>query len=181
MQLYVGNATKQIFDFMYRVPETTGVRTQRIGIGTQIKVSGSNGTELNQKQVDSIVAQHEKYGMVRVSEIDRTKSFTGLCWDEKPISVSKLMTAIEHNTKVLIERGKKIREDTAVSGAAVLENSLLESGRPEALRETDVSFVEQNHDDTSPAAPISEGVIVKREDSAPPRQSGRRAAARRRA
>ena len=74
-KLYVANATPQVHAFTYVVPDDDDgrqfrwqPRVQPIAAGGQIPVAGN----LKIKQIDSIVAHHRRYGMVEISEIDRT-------------------------------------------------------------------------------------------------------------
>jgi hypothetical protein len=169
--MYVSNTTKQNVSFLYRVPESSGVRNQEIPVGSQVALSG----DLSREAIDYIIDQHAKYGMVEVSEIDRIKEFSGLCYSiDKPVPVGKIERLIHHNTGKLIELGKKIRQEAAMSGNSVLENDLDESGRPERLRNFEMSIVEENHDDRDETPAIAEGVRVSRGADAPAPQTSRR-------
>jgi len=112
MKMYIANCTNQVQDFMYRIPENTKLMKQIISIGGQIQIPG----ELSTTDIDSIVAQHSKYGFVRVDEIDRTKPFFGLCYSvDKKVDMDKVRRAIVHNQEVLVERGKELRKEAAVA------------------------------------------------------------------
>lgn len=164
MRLYIGNATKQHHDFAYVVPENKKLRMQTIRPGGQIAITG----DLSTPEVDAIVEQHRKYGMVNVDAIDRTKKFTGLCYSTNgPISVDKLSRAMQRNTDALVEQGREIRKNAAVAESNRLEGNLQETGRNERLRGFETSIVEENPDATSGTAPISEGVQVARGDDDP--------------
>ena len=179
MKLYIANATKQRVDFMYRVPEQPGVRNQPIDIGSQILISGSD--MLNAKQVDSIIEQHTKYGLVNVDEVDRTKAFAGLFYSvDQPISGVKIMRAVQHNTAVLQERGKQIRKEAAITSNQLLENSMTEQEIPGNLKAVELSVVEENHDERDETPALAEGIRVTRNEpestqpSRAPRGKGRR-------
>lgn len=135
--MYVANCTRQIQDFMYRLPEQTKVMKQIIDIGGQIRIPG----DLSTPDVEAIVEQHAIYGMVRVDEIDRTKPFVGVCYSlDKPVSVDKIRIALQHNQDVLVERGRKIREETAVSINNAMED------QTNALESLEVSIEEIEKD-----------------------------------
>ena len=173
MRLYVANATKQNFDFMYRLPEVTGIRMQTIPIGGQVQITG----ELTTPQVDSIIAQHTKYGMVAVDEIDRSRNFTGLCYSiDKPVPVAKIMTAVRLNTNVLQERGRRMRQEAAVAENNRIEQTLIENDIPGTLNKLEVSVVEEK-DRTDGEPMVAEGVRVTRNEpeneQAPPRRRRR--------
>ena len=123
-KMFVANLTSQIQVFAFRLPESNKAFHQDIPIGGQIPVAGRNGRpELDTKDIEAIVRQHAKYGLIDVAEIDRTKAFTGMCFSlDKPVNVSKIRYAIEHNHLVLVERGKEIREAAAVGISQKIEN-----------------------------------------------------------
>jgi hypothetical protein len=167
-KLFVGNATKQKYEFAYRVPEQTGLRVQPVPIGQQVQVTG----DLSTVEIDAILEQHRVYGIVNVADINRSKAFAGICYSiDKPISVSKLMEAIDHNTQALVERGREMRKELAIANNEMLEGALSEAGRPERLRNFEMSVVEENHDERDETDPIAEGVRVQRQegDHAPER------------
>jgi hypothetical protein len=171
--LYIGNTTKQIHEFHYRVPEVEGVRIQQIPIGGQVLISGT----LSTPQIDYIVKQHEKYGLVRADEVDRTRPFIGLCWSDRPITAIKLERALRHNDDVLADRGREMRERGAIAEHNRLENNLAESGRPELLRGLEVS-VQEEHPERRPSEDgpaLAEGYSVSRDNprGAPTPRPGR--------
>lgn len=176
MKLFIANATRQNYDFVYRVPEVVGLRSQFIPMGGQIEVSG----DLNQPQIDDIIKQYEKYGLVPIDEVGRVRRFSGLCYSVgkqiRPDAIERLM---RHNNQALVERGRKIREETAVAQNNALENMIEESGRPETLSRFEMSVVEENPDEREESEPIAEGIRVTRQGGAEPpaRRGGRRAAA----
>lgn len=176
MKLYVANATRQVLEFHARIPEIKRTVVQRIPPGSQQQIAG----DLNQPQIDAIVAQHAKYGMIPVDEIDRTRDFIGICYSvDKVILVTKIQRAMQVNNAVLTERGKKIRQDAAIVSHQAIENSLKESGRPETLAETESTILEDNHDDRSDSAPIAEGIVVARTDKVGDKKVEGRVSARR--
>ena len=69
-QMYVGNATRQIYDFCYKVPENQKLFSQKIHPGTFQKIALAN---LTKPDIDYIIAQHAKYGLIAEDEIDRAK------------------------------------------------------------------------------------------------------------
>jgi hypothetical protein len=158
MKIFVGNATRQYRTFAYRVPESGRPRTQDIPMGGQIQLTG----DFSQNEVDAIVDQHRKYGLIEVKDIDRRKSFAGLCYQiDKPIRVSELQTAMVIRTEVLVERGKETRKAVALASAANLEQQLSDQERPEGLRGVETSFMEDNFDGREERDPLSEGLRVE--------------------
>jgi hypothetical protein len=165
MKLYVANCTKQVQDFIYRLPETAASRQQKIDIGGQIRVSG----DLTTQDIDAIIEQHSRYGMVNVDTIDRTKEFVGVCYSvDKPVDLKYVRRALEINQFVLEERGREIRTEAAVATA----NSVEEQNPGLHALEMSVQEVETK---SNPNPTISEGTRVSRfEDPGPTRPSARR-------
>jgi hypothetical protein len=162
--MYIANCTQQVQDFIYRLPETPGPRSQRIDIGSQVQISG----DLSTPDIDAIVRQHATYGLVSVDEVDRTKPFVGLCYSvDKPVPVAKIKSAIAHNYDVMVERGKELRKEAAVA----TESSLVERGAGPAALE--MSVVEETKDGSDPT--FNEGLRVTRNEapSEPPRRGNR--------
>jgi hypothetical protein len=172
MKMYVGNCTQQLQDFVYRVPEQTSPRRQTIGIGEQILVSG----DLSQRDLDYILEQHGKYGLIRVDEIDRTRPFIGMCWSDKPIPDKRMMYAIEHNADVLVDRGRTIRTEAALAVSSYAENQHAQSGLPGSIRQVETQAVEQATA-KNPNPTFAEGVRVSRAADPPRGGRGRRRAA----
>lgn len=163
MKMYVANTTKQNFDFSYRVLEETSLRTQMIPMGGQVALSD----DLNQGQIDNIVKHHARYGMIRADEIDRARPFVGYCYSiDKPVSIATITKAMHHNTTVLMERGRHIRQEAAIAESGRIESALADAQAPVGLRNFEMAVIEENNDGSTGLDPISEGTIVDR--SAPP-------------
>ena len=161
-ELYIGNISKQIFQFCYRSPERPGVIVQPIQIGGQIRIS-PNGqhVDLSPPEIDAILDQHRAYGIISVDEIDRLRGpFDGICYSiGKPISVEKLRRAMVKKEDVLKTFGQKMRQEAALAVNSQIEEQI---GAP--LRQLEMSFQEEE-----PKAGyvdeldhISEGVRVTR-------------------
>lgn len=173
MKLYIGNATKQVLTFAYRVPEMNGVRTQTIAVGSQVMLSG----DLSTKQIDAIVDQNRKYGLVPVDEVDRARDFVGICFSiDKPISSSKLTLAMQRNTDVLVERGKQNRKAAALAVNGQIQSDLAEhDGLGASLKSLEMSTVEEEpKGGYRTTKPIGEGVRIERDPSAPKEKAPRK-------
>jgi hypothetical protein len=162
--LYVANVTKQIVQFAYRLPERQGVIIQPIPIGGQVKISPLGGREdLSTPEIDAILDQHRKYGLIPVGEIDSSKTpFHGMCYSvDKPISVDKLHRAMTRNEDALEQLGKDIRKE-----AAIAVNNQIEGTIGENLRQLEMSITEEEPRGGYPDThePLGEGVRVIRED-----------------
>ena len=171
MKMYIGNLTKRVVDFMYRVDGAQ--RQQKIEMGSQVRLSG----DLTQKQIDSIYEQHQRYGLIPVAEVPKMKAFTGMCFSvDREIPLERIRHGLHQNDIAMAEAGKETRTQAAVALHQELSNNLdpeLNAG----LRELEVEVIEQKSD-TNPDPKISEGIKVKDENGpgAPraPRGSSRR-------
>ena len=127
MKLYVCNGTRQVQAFVYRRRIEGSPRdkliTQPIPIGGQIQVSG----DLNQYQVDDILDQHRRYGLIPVSEIATGRGLAPLAYQlDAPIDAGKIFRLAARNQGVMVERGKKSRQDAAIVAATNLGRNLNE-------------------------------------------------------
>jgi hypothetical protein len=167
--LYVANVTKQVCQFAYRSPERLGLVIQTIPIGGQIQIApkGSMGLDLSTPEIDGIIDQHRKYGLIAVEDIDTDKAkFHGICYSiGKPISVERLHKAMQRNEEVLEELGKTIRKE-----AALAVNNHIESQVGGNLKQLEMSVVEEEprggySDDHKP---LGEGVRIVRDNQEVP-------------
>lgn len=161
MKLYIGNATKQVQNFTYRLGG--GVRAQMIPIGAQVAISG----DLDEGDVLSIIGQHEKYGLVEFDRIDQTRQFTGLVYSIdvplKPGAIEKLM---RHNTNVLVARGKVLRKAAALVEENRISQQLADNDFS-PLRKFEMSVVEENpQPNPDEIEAIAEGYSIKRHQEA---------------
>lgn len=163
-QLFVANVTKQIVQFAYRLPERQGVVVQPIPIGGQVRISPLGGREdLSTPEIDAILDQYRKYGLISVSEIESSKTpFHGMCYSlDKPISVEKLHRAMKRNEDALEDLGKQLRKE-----AALAVNNQIEGTIGENLRQLEMSITEEEPRGGYPEDhdPVGEGVRVIREE-----------------
>jgi hypothetical protein len=139
MKMFVANATKQVVRFLYRIPESSGVRAQDIPIGGQVQLS----QDLPVESVNIIIEQLHRIGAVEAAQAYRAKEFTGTCYSfGSPVKMDTIAALIDQNTDKLVERGQQIRQESAVSVNNVLDGELRESGRPEVLRNFEASVTE---------------------------------------
>ena len=155
MKLYIANLTHQRQDFQYRLPEDGKIRKQTIEIGEQIQISG----DLNTPEIDAIIEQHAIYGLINVTDIDRTKAFAGTCYSVgKPVNMERVRYAILHNQEVLEERGRDLRKE-----AAVAANNSIEEQTQGGLKALELS-VEELPTKDKPDGDINEKIRVTRSE-----------------
>src|SRR5262245_37330361 len=140
-ELFVGNISKQIQMFAYRVPERAGIITQTITIGGQISVS-PNGMliDLSTMEIDAIINQHKMYGLVPIDDLSGSNSpFNGLVYSiGKPITAEKLHRAMRKKDEEVKKFGQKIRQEAALAVNSQIEEQI---GAP--LRQLEMSFQEE--------------------------------------
>jgi len=167
-ELYIGNVSKQIQMFAYRVPERQGVITQTIPIGGQIRVAPNGvNVDLTSPEIESIINQHRMYGIRSADDLKESNSpFNGLIYSiGKAISVEKLQKAMRKKDDELKDFGAKIRQEAALAVNSQIEEQI---GAP--LRNLEMSFQEEEprggySDDLDH---VAEGVRVTRDSNVAP-------------
>jgi hypothetical protein len=136
MQLFISNCTKQVQDFIYRVPEDKAghYRRQIIPIGQQTRIYRDDTFEV----LRGIVDQHARYGLVAVEDIDKTREFIGLAYSfGRVIDPEVIELAVDHNQDVLRKEALGAAHNTMMTQAYErgnelngLETEVREQGRP---------------------------------------------------
>ena len=166
MDLYIGNGTKQILQFEFRL-KGSGKVSRRIGPGQQ-----TGFRDLKPEQVDEIIAQHERYGMIPADKVrDATAKTDYIYQIDKPINPSILDELDKRNSGVLIIRGREIRKQLAVAIDKNVQNDLQRQNRDEQLRGFDLQVIEKQPEGgyrTDIAQPVAERIEV---DHSPPGQA----------
>ena len=160
-RLFIANCKKQAEDFNYRIPEVVRTYVQNIPAGGQIEVYRDATMDI----LEGIIEQHRMYGLVNVSEIDRTKEFANLCYQfDKPITQNQIMYGIEHNSDVLEVRGNEMRKKAAVAINNNLERAAEESGNNK-VKAVEVGIKEEKTDQGDTASKLEQTVRVAKEGS----------------
>lgn len=160
MRLFIANATHQVQSFLYRIPEQATMRNQHIPVGSQIALP----EDLSLADIDYVLEQHTRYGLIPVDSIQNSKAFKGICYSvDKPVPAGKIEALMHHNRDELTKLGQKLRQEAALTSNSTLESELQENGRPEVLRNLEITVVEENHDERDTAAPVAEAFRVRRE------------------
>ena len=134
---------------------------QSIPAGGQIEVYRDATMDI----LEGIIEQHRMYGLVHVSEIDRTKEFANLCYQfDKPITQNQIMYGIEHNSDVLEVRGNEMRKKAAVAINNNLERAAEESGNNK-VKAVEVGIKEEKTDQGDTASKLEQTVRVAKEGS----------------
>jgi hypothetical protein len=135
------------------LPEYKTYRMQNIPIGGQIRLSG----ELDEKQIDTIVQFHVKYGMIRVTELDQFRGYfvPYMFSIDVPIPAEKIVELIVHNREVTKVLGEKLRAE-----AAVAVNAQIEENAGEKLTAFEMEITEKQSKDRDPE--IAEKITITR-------------------
>lgn len=188
MKMFVANASRQTHHFAYRKAGGVGPYQQEIPAGGQIQISG----DLTSEDVEAIIKQHSKYGLIHLDQIPRSQGVCTLCYlvGERPIRLERIQELVLRNDRVLRQRGKEAREAAAIALNEQIEQNMLEQQMPGRLAELDVSVVEDQparvrgernsplERELAEADPVAEGIKVR--DDAPPPPDARTGPRRRR-
>ena len=164
--LYVANATRQTFEFTYRLPEVKGAKAQTIPIGGQVNIGSG---QLRSADIDAILEHYRSYGLVSVTEAEkRTVPFSGLIYStDKPVPIDRLQKTMTRRVDDLVDLGKKIRQEAAVAVNNAIESEMEEQRFESRLTNLEMTVQEEESkvgDRTGPR--ISEGVRVVRDEQA---------------
>jgi hypothetical protein len=119
--MYVANATKQHYTFLYRASGRSSPTAQEIPIGTQVKIAGSPTPD----DIQGIILQHEPYGFMECGRYDSPR-FGGIMYSlGAPISENVLKKAILKYQELKDEMGKIIRKESAVAASSTIENEII--------------------------------------------------------
>ena len=171
-KLYVANVKQQIEQFTYWVPGSPRYFTQEIPIGGQILVAGK---DLPQGVVDGIVAQHRVYGILPASEaLTGRVQYSGVCYSiDRPVRYDHLLQLVNGYRTILVDRGRKLREEAAIATDDYINQQLFSQQVPGRLENLEMSVEEVSRDQRDETPEVSEGVRVSR--AAQAAATGRRA------
>jgi hypothetical protein len=166
MPLYVANLSRNVLEFTYRVAGENRYFTTKILPFAQESIY-SRGTP---DELASIVDQNKPYGLVAVSDIDRTKAFIGMCYQfDKPIQPDKMIPVARHNDDVLTRDAQESRKITAIAMDNALARSAQETGLKFNGVEVELEEQEQKGSDTQ----INETIAVEGQGRSRRQRGGR--------
>lgn len=175
-KMFVANCTRQVQAFLYRLPENNQPRSQMIAIGGQTQISG----DLSTPDIESIIQQYEKYGLVSLVEVKKHDGFAPFVYSlDKPVPPEIISMMVERDTEELQERGREQRKNAAIVMASQIGKQARESGLDLDLEEIRVDVTEDNdgaaRDRRSRTGGdrIEEKIVVTREDRVAKRGRGR--------
>jgi hypothetical protein len=164
MKLFLGNCTKRVHHFYYRIPgEPSRQMHERIMIqpGTQVQVPGDHTRVV----LDALIEPYLKHGWKEAGAISSNHAYVGMCYSfDKPIRANVLNYQFEHNDAVLDEHAHEEMVKFASANAAAIRAQPY--GEPQ-LQSMDVVV----SDTPSPKDPnktlTADGVSVTGEKPAP--------------
>ena len=123
-KLYIANTSRQNLNFLFRIPEERDIKRYSIQPGRQAMVIDSTSDV-----IDSIIRQHEVYGIRRADDVTRDKRFAGVCYRvDKPIEIKSCIVVDDQNQEALIEQGRATRENVATYAQATIANLVKQHG-----------------------------------------------------
>jgi hypothetical protein len=128
--LYIGNVTKQIFEFAYRPLESGKIVYQKIPSGEQVRISPTGNPDMSPPEIDCILRQHAVYGLAEVGATRRKDDApSGLIYSiGKPLTFEQLEQANALYEAALDARGKVLRQEAAVDQYKQLATAHKEQG-----------------------------------------------------
>lgn len=154
--LYIANTTKQHHQFTYRHREMSNPAIKEIRAGQQIPI-----TDLTMDEVDSIVKQHEKYGLRSAKELSTLRGFVGLSYMvDKPVPIDAMLATFETNDSALEQGAQTRREVQAAATSEAVADSLnkLTGIDKEAVRPKNLQL--EVTEDTTGTRSVASGVEV---------------------
>lgn len=140
MQLYIANCTRQVRQINFRLPEVSKNVQQTIPMLAQVRAGSPN---LSRPDIDAIVEQLSRYGMVDIAKLgerkDPTQQIPYVCSVDKPVPASVITQVDKHNRGTLIMRGKRVREE-----AAIASSNFIEDNAPGTLRTLETTVQEED-------------------------------------
>lgn len=137
--LFVGNTTKQHTDFIFRMPESGKVISRKILAGTQEAIL----RDVDDAQVNAVIDQHKKYGLVSEAEAKKSRQFIGLLYSTKdPIKLGSLQMAFHHNQEIMEAQAEKNLEHIGAAAKQTLDQ-ISRDGEGSGLPRVELEVVEQ--------------------------------------
>lgn len=180
MKMYVANATRQVEDFVYRIPGDNKARRQTIHPGQQVELSG----DLTTDEADAVIEHHGVYGMTAATELGSAKGkVVRLIYSlDKPVPANRIEQAMRANVDVLVVEGKEMRERAAVIVPEAINHEIRDRGLSSevSLSGLEMSVVEEEpKGGYGDIAPVAEGyrigkTTMERSDDRKVARGGRR-------
>lgn len=173
--LWIANATRQTYDFNYRVVDPDQrYRTLKIEPGQQGKIPN-----LTHEDIKFITDNHAMYGLIPHEDIDRALGYHATCYRvDRPVDAARVTYLMDHNQGALVMQGKEIRKLNALAQSANIDRLLGETPLEARVSALEVTVQQENVDPRDDAPQVSEGIVVTNDPGRPPPQaSGRRRAA----
>jgi hypothetical protein len=165
MPLYIANCSKFNYELHYWVDNSKKPVVTKIRPGGQESVY-PQGTRVDHER---IVEQHKMYGLIPVSEIDRSQKFVGQCFQfDTPITHDRLYTTMERNDDVLYEQALEQRKAAALASDDLVRKAAQEADVKVGNIETEIQEIEQKG-----VEPQIHEIISVGEESEQPRRRGR--------
>lgn len=173
--VFIGNATKQVYEFSYWIAERKAPITQRVPILGQVRLAA----QLTPDEVTNLKLVNAKYGLTEVDRLGNApENFSGYLISDKPIRPDVIKRAAHMRDMVLANQGKRMRAEAAIAMVNTIE---AETSTPADNYEISVAEIEPDRGFSNPEDDhTAEGWRIDRHapPGAPPptRRKGRRLA-----
>jgi hypothetical protein len=164
-KLFVANLTKQIFELHYWVENTKKPIVTKIQPFSQASIHPQGG----RLDHESIVEQHKVFGLIPLSELDRTKGYVRQVYQfDTPIPLERLHDMDERNEDALVNESIERRKEAALAMDDTMKRAAQETDTKIQNFEVEIEEVEQKG-----VEPQVHEVITVGEENQQPRRRGR--------
>lgn len=139
-KLFVANLTKQVFELHYWVENTRKPIVTKIQPFSQASIY-PQGSRLDH---ENIVGQHKMYGLIPLSELDRTKGYVRQVYQfDDPIPLDRLQSMDERNEEALVQEAQERRKEAALAMDDTMKRAAQETDTRIQNFEVELEEVEQ--------------------------------------
>lgn len=140
MALFVANLSKHNFQLHFWTERTQRPIVTEIPPGKQVSIY----PEGSRADHESIVNQHQIYGLIPASEVDRFDGFVGQCYQfDMPIPLDRLYNTMKDNDDVLYNEAVERRKEAAAASDDLMRKAAQETDSKIASFEVEIEEVEQ--------------------------------------
>lgn len=133
MKLFIANCSRQKHLFNYKLPERTQPYCLPIRPGEQGMIDN------NSDVINMIIKQHEPYGLLPASKLD--KSFSGICYSiDREVTLNSFRDGHDQKTENLENFSKDVLAASALALDATVDREVMKTGEVSAPNEDGVQL-----------------------------------------
>lgn len=110
--LYIANATTRNHHFHYRIPEVMRLFDREIPAGQQWEIPKDHRTP---DAIAAIIGELERSGAIPRARVGRDKKFSGIIYDQKPVSIESIRQGFEDVEQAAIDKALEERTKSVVA------------------------------------------------------------------